>query len=108
LFDDSHQKLSRLGQPIARPPGSPTPCWKCPKQNPEHARTLERDFEKISLAVERYFRTRGTSGGCLTAAERSDSLVARAAAIIDSLVRCAELDHVARGVCNLLTRQGGA
>jgi len=107
LFDDEHRRVLRLGQPVARPPGSPTPCWKCPKQSPARSRSLERDLGKIGAAVDLYFRIRGTSGGCLSDAERGDPLVHRATAIIETLVRRAELEQTARMVCNLLTKRGG-
>ncbi len=37
LFDDRHQIVRRLGQPVPRPPGTLLPCWKCPKRSPAEA-----------------------------------------------------------------------
>ena len=110
LFDDDHQKILRVGIPVRRPAGSPTPCWKCPKQNPRQGRPLERDLPRIGRAVELYFRIRGTAGSCLSAAERRDPLLARGMALVDALLRRAELEQTARTVSIFLTKttRGGA
>ena len=108
LFDDDHHLILRLGQPIARPPGSPTPCWKCVKKSPHAARGLERDLPETASALELYYRLRATGGGCLSDAQRCDPLLARHMAIIDALVRQAERDQLVRMIGGLLKNSRGA
>ena len=108
LFDDTHRKVLRLGRPVARPPASAPPCWSCPKKSPQESRGFERDLEKIGRTIELYYRIRGTAGCCLSAAERSDSVLARNMAIVDAVVRKAELQRSARLIAALLARNGGA
>lgn len=31
LYDENWQQTKRAGQPLSRPKGCTTPCWKCPK-----------------------------------------------------------------------------
>jgi hypothetical protein len=87
LYDDEHSVLTRGGQRICRPPGSPTPCWKCPKQSPAHAAGYERDLDRIVRVVELYHRVRATAGRCLSDREAHDPLTTRYLAIVDRLVR---------------------
>jgi hypothetical protein len=102
LYDDQHQFVMRAGQRVRRPPGSPTPCWTCPKQSPAHARRYERDLDKIGATVDLYFRVRATAGRCLSQREAADRLTARNLSIVDTIVRKWELAQAAgrRGPSN--------
>jgi len=87
LYDDQHQIVTRLGEPVRRPPGSPTPCWKCPKQSPARAAELERAADRVERTLRRYLAVRGTFGACLSRRERTDRLLARHLTLVDRLVR---------------------
>lgn len=91
MYDDRHQVITRLGAPVRRPPGSPTPCWKCPKQSPAHALGYERDLARIQRTLRLYFAVRATAGRVLSEREAADPLLARHLAMIDVLVRRWEL-----------------
>ena len=108
LYGDDHQLILRFGLPVARPPGSPTPCWKCVKKSPQDARGLERDLPEIVAALELYSRVRATAGGCLSSAQQRDPLLARHMAIIDALVRQAERNQLVRMIGCLLKNSTGA
>ncbi len=87
MYDDRHRVVTRLGQPIRRPPGSPTPCWQCPKQSPDRATGCERDLERIQRTLRLYFDVRATAGRVLTEREAADPLLARNLSMVDMLVR---------------------
>jgi hypothetical protein len=95
LYDDDHRVVTRAGQPVRRPHGSPTPCWKCPKQSPAVAAGCERDLPRTSRLLDLYFRVRATFGRCLSDREAADPLTARNLAIIDAIVRQWELGQPA-------------
>lgn len=64
----------------------PTPCRTCPKQSPEHAKTLvlsEANLQTVLL----YLRVRATHGRCLSDAEAADQWLARLLALIDGTIR---------------------
>ncbi len=102
LFDDQHRLVQRAGRPVRRPPGSPTPCWNCPKKSPAEARGFERDMGKISRTLELYCQVRATAGRCLSDREASDPLLARNLAIVDAIVRRGQRVELAQ----LLVRGG--
>lgn len=41
IYDDEGNQSTYGGEPIRRPPGTPTPCGTCPKESPERAAELE-------------------------------------------------------------------
>ena len=90
LYDDQHRFVTRAGQPVRRPPGSPTPCWKCPKGSPAQSAGYERDLDKIGATMDLYFRVRATVGRCLSQREAADSLTVRNLSIVDAIVRKGE------------------
>ena len=96
LYDNNHRRVLRLGEPVARPRGAPTPCWSCPKKSPEHARPIERAFPKIIRTINLYFQVRGTGGQCLSTEERSDRIIRRNLGIVDALVTRAERENSLR------------
>ncbi|MBI3837398.1 MAG: hypothetical protein HY288_05640 [Planctomycetia bacterium] len=95
LYDDQHRFIMRAGQRVSRPKGSPTPCWKCPKESPVHAAGYERDIDKIASTIDLYFRVRATAGRCLSPCEAADPLTVRKLSIVDRIVRKWELAQVA-------------
>jgi hypothetical protein len=90
LFDDNHQPLMRAGQPIARPAGSPTPCWICPKHSPAQSAGIDRDLPRISHTLVRYFEVRATQGRCLSEREARDARLTRNLALVDAATRAWE------------------
>jgi hypothetical protein len=96
LYDDRHHIVTRAGQPVCRPPGSPTPCWKCPKGSPAQSAGLERDLDKIGATVDLYFRVRATAGRCLSQREAADLLTVRNLSIVEAIVRKWEAAHARR------------
>ena len=67
--------------PVGRPPGTPTPCNKCPKGSPEKAKTLELS-EKNWSAFAHYQESKAVG---LTEAERRDPIVRRNFALMDRI-----------------------
>jgi len=67
-------------------PGSPTPCWSCPKQNPTRGQRLERALPKVTRALNLYYQVRGSAGQCLAQPEREDAIVRRNLGIVDVLI----------------------
>ncbi len=98
LYDDDHRVVMRQGRPLRRPPSSPTPCWKCPKQSPALAAGCERDLDRIHRTLELYYQVRATAGRLLSDREAADPLLARNLAIVDAIVRKWELAQMARAV----------
>jgi hypothetical protein len=95
MYDDAHRLIVRAGEPLRRPPASPTPCWKCPKQNPSAARGCERDMARILRTLWLYFAVRATAGRVLSPREAADPLLARNLALVDALVRGWEAEQAA-------------
>ncbi len=93
MYDDQHQIITRLGVPVRRPPASPTPCWKCPKQSPEQSAGYERDMQRIQRTLRLYFEVRATAGRVLSEREAADRLLARHLALVDMAVRRWELQQ---------------
>jgi len=87
LYDEQHQVVRRLGQPVPRPPESLLPCWQCPKQSPAAAAGCERDIERIARTVRLYFAVQATAGRCLSEREAADRLTARNLALVAAVVR---------------------
>ena len=108
LFDDEHRLVTRLGAPVPRPAGAPTPCWSCPKKSPEQGGAFERELGRISRAISLYHQVRGSAGRCLSPAERRDAIVRRNLGILDSLLGAAEQDRLARILLSLITGPGAA
>jgi hypothetical protein len=95
LYDDQHRFVTRAGRPVRRPQGSPTPCWKCPKQSAAQSAGYERDLDKIGATIDLYFRVRATAGRCLSQRESADSLTVRNLSIVDTIVRQGEFAQAA-------------
>jgi hypothetical protein len=93
LYDERHEIVRRLGEPVRRPPGTLLPCWKCPKQSPAAATGCERDIDRIAHTVRLYFEVQATAGRCLSDREAADRLLVRHLAIVDSVVRRAALSQ---------------
>ena len=89
LFDERHQKVLRAGKCVPRPPGSPTPCWKCPKKNPEHGARLERALPQAARCLDLYYQVQGSAGACLSPAERGDAIVRRNLGIAHAVLEIA-------------------
>jgi hypothetical protein len=87
LYDDRHQIVRRLGQPVRRPADALLPCWKCPKQNPAAAAGCQRDLDRIARTVRLYFEVQATAGRCLSDRQAADRLLARHLAIVGVVVR---------------------
>jgi len=105
LYDDNHRRVLRLGEPVARPQGAPTPCWRCPKKSPEHARPVERALPKITRTINLYFQVRGTAGQCLSPAERNDRIIRRNLGIVEVLVTRAERESFSAAMKESLRRE---
>lgn len=80
-----------------RAPGTPTPCWKCPKQSPEHAKRLSYSRQHLAL-LQMYFRSRATFGRSLSEAEAKDPIVASHFAMIDIVLKSHERSESARSI----------
>ncbi|RCS43935.1 hypothetical protein DTL42_18285 [Bremerella cremea] len=75
---------SRTEVAMARPPGVPTPCASCPKQNPEQARRLKLS-RKNEQTYQLWLRARATFGHAIPAHLKHDLLLARNFAELDQL-----------------------
>jgi hypothetical protein len=105
MYDERHHLVTRLGAPVRRPPGSPTPCWQCPKQNPAQGSGCERDLERIQRTLRLYFEVRATAGRALSNREAADRLLMRNLALVDASVRRWELQQAR--VADSQRRNGG-
>lgn len=81
MWDDVGERLGRTkklhhGTPLRRPEGSPTPCWKCPKQSPSEAKRMELS-DKNWRTWRIYQQVQATGGGCLTEAMKRDAVLNR-------------------------------
>ncbi len=86
LYDEkTGRKMERGGQPLARPAGTPTPCWNCPKKSPQEAKLIELSRKNMA-AYDYYLMARAPLGGRLPA----DLTTLRNHAIIEQQVRHAE------------------
>jgi hypothetical protein len=106
VYDDRHRKLLRGGQPVARPPGVPTPCSSCPKQNAIAGAYFDRHVHDFAWLLRRRHEISGTAGACLTAAERADPLLHRNLGVVDALLRQIEREQLVRQIVQSLTRSG--
>ena len=86
LYDEkTGKRLERNNQGLARPAGTPTPCWNCPKKSPQEAKTIELSRKNMT-AYDYYSMARAPLGDRLPA----DAITLRNHAIIDLAVRQAE------------------
>lgn len=104
MYDETTgRRLLRGGQPIARPRQAPTPCWKCPKQSPRVAPSLELS-PKNQRAFEFYWRVRASQGSAITPAMRADARLCKNLALIDQVVRGSERRWLFEALQRLLKR----
>ncbi len=76
----------RPAEPVPRSAGTPTPCYRCPKKNPQEAAGVERDLPRAKAAVELYYQVQGTAGVCLSAEDASDPIIARNLGIVQEII----------------------
>jgi hypothetical protein len=67
----------------------PPPCEKCPKQSPEREREHVLSAKNLQTMVL-YRQVQATSGACLTARERRDSVLVNNLAVVDGVVKACE------------------
>lgn len=87
------RRPARVGLPVVRPPGSPTPCWKCPKVPPGEPACPESAVEMTDQnwrAFRHYEECRAVG------AFPDDPIVRRNAALIRRVYDAWEQDPVFR------------
>jgi hypothetical protein len=98
LYDlKTGKRRERGGVPQPRPPGAATPCHECPKGSPEREQEhvlTDRNWQTLTL----YLRNRALLGLVLSPRERSDALLQRNFAIIDTQIRKQELHEPAEAM----------
>ncbi len=106
IYDEHYRRLTRRGQPVARPANIPTPCSTCPKQNPTLGRRLDRTLAAICRQIEVYWQVRGTQGRCLAAKEAIDPILIRNLGLIDAALTRAQIDRACRHYLQALLTKG--
>jgi len=94
---------TRAGERQLRPPGAVTPCRHCPKQNPDHAKTLRMspaDWKTLDI----YLESRATCGATLTDGMTADMLLRRRLAVIDGVFRSFERQQAAESLAFQLVK----
>ncbi len=102
---ETGEQIKRRGRPQPRAPGQPTPCNRCPKGSPENAERLKLTTANV-LTLRLYLRNRATLG-CLNDAERSDELLQRNFAILDTTFRAWEMSQNASALALAMDRVPG-
>lgn len=103
LYDERHQLILHRGQPIARPPGVPTPCSTCPKHDPLDGAYFDRHATNIAWLIRRRAESAATGGACLTRGERRDAILHRNLGIVDAVLGQLEAEHMADRIAALLS-----
>lgn len=91
----------RPAEPVPRPIGTPTPCYRCPKKNPQEATGVQRDLPRAMAAVELYYQVQGTAGACLTSEDAADPILMRNLGIVRQII---EETHVAEVTAAIAAR----
>jgi len=111
MYRDDHDKpistaeklmRGRPAEPVPRPVGTPTPCHRCPKKNPQEAGGVERDLRRAVAAIELYYQVQGTAGACLSPATSSDPVTIRNLGIVRKIIEEKQL-QTAAGILPLLS-----
>jgi hypothetical protein len=102
LFEDSGGKfttkiITRGGQQIRRPEGTPTPCAMCPKKSPKEAHNYELTTRNIK-AVQFYRITQAMHGRNIVGRMRRDTVMQRVLATIDVIMKQHERREMAEGI----------
>lgn len=104
----SGQKSMRAGKPVPRPAGAKTPCWQCPKIPQGVPRVAENAVELSATnwqALQWWYEARACG---MSESERADAVCRRNAAIIERLLRVAEIEQgTTKAVALLFTAQIG-
>jgi hypothetical protein len=106
MYDEHYRRLTRRGQPVARPANIPTPCHMCPKQNPSLGRRIDRDLESICRQIDLYWQVRGTQGRCFAAPDAIDPILVRNLGLIDAALTRAQIDRACRHYLHALLTKG--
>jgi hypothetical protein len=101
MYDEDGKVSTRLGKPVERPPGSKTPCLKCPKKSPDQAHEYELSQRNIEALIA-YRRIRALHGRCLSDEEAQDGMLGKNMAIIDTIIRNHETGDVASAMMNVM------
>jgi len=94
IYDQRHQKITRRGQPVARPAGVPTPCSTCPKANPADGAYFDRHAADFAWLIRRRHEAIATGGACFSAAERADPLLHRNLGVVEAVLRKLETEQL--------------
>lgn len=95
----------RPAEPVPRPVGIPTPCYRCPKKNPQEAAGVERDLTRALAAVELYYQVQGTAGACLSPDDADDPIIVRNLGIVQQIMEEKRANRLAAGILPLLKHE---
>lgn len=82
----SGKRMERRGEPVARLPGIPTPCHKCPKINAVIGQRVDREIHRIAQAMHTHNVAKATGGRGLPQHLAEDEIVCRNLGIIESVM----------------------
>jgi hypothetical protein len=107
IFSDRHEKLTRNGQPVVRPPQVPTPCAECPKRHRAAGRWFDAHVDQLAWLVRRHCEAVASGGGCLTHAERADTVLHRNLTLVAAVMRQLEREALIRAIGSVSATKGG-
>ena len=96
IYDEHHKQLMRRGQPVERPPGVPTPCSTCPKENPADGAYFDRHAGDFAWLIRRRHEAIATGGACFSAAERADPMLHRNLGVVEAVLHKLEVEQLLR------------
>lgn len=82
----SGNRMERRSGLVARLPGTPTPCHKCPKRDEKTGRRVDREIHRIAQAMHTYNIAKATGGRGLPNYLAEDEIVCRNLGVIESIV----------------------